>query len=251
MLPPGSSKGKSLFVNLLPYLGKTELWQRVDYSDENGAAFLMPISISTYNCPSDPTPRVITITVGKSAKPVAGANYSACSGVWLGDAGFNGLFRTLKRTSYYDSGPVTVAQITDGMANTAAVSEIRRANGVSRRLTVAWQTPKGFGKGELEALCAVCAGLPADPSAFGWRGSPWRGLRWFEADYSATLYNHALTPDNPTCLNGNAVLSALSTATSYHPGAVNLLYGDGHIGQVDRGIDILVWRRLGGRDDGS
>ena len=34
----------------------------------------------------------------------------------------------------------------------------------------------------------------------------------------------------------------VTSARSYHPGGVNLLFGDGHVSFVGNGINLQVWR---------
>lgn len=143
MFPPGSSWGKSLFVNLLAHMERGDLAQRVDYADDHGADFLQGVLIPTYVCPSDSVPRLIT----SGGTPTAGTNYAASSGVWANDGGFNGLFRTLADFWPYDSGPIRAADVTDGLSQTTAVAEILRSDESGRRLRAAWYLPQALRTG--------------------------------------------------------------------------------------------------------
>lgn len=42
-----------------------------------------------------------------------------------------------------------------------------------------------------------------------------------------------------------------AAARSYHPGGVNVLFGDGHGTFVTNNVDLVVWRRLGAMNDGQ
>ena len=42
-----------------------------------------------------------------------------------------------------------------------------------------------------------------------------------------------------------------AAARSYHPGGVNVLFGDGHIVFIGDTVDLHTWRCLGARNDGE
>jgi type II secretory pathway pseudopilin PulG len=249
ILPPGSSGGKSLFVNLLPYIERRELADKVDDTSPRGADFLVSVVIPLYICPSDSAPHLLQ----GGATSVAGTNYAACSGIWANNEAFefDGMFRALGDCSPYVCGPITTAGVTDGLSQTAAVAELLRSDGTHARLRVQWELARHYVPGEIEALAAACRGLPANPSEDGWIGNAvGRGLPWHRgSSFAGTFYNHVLTPNNPTCLNENNVPSAASTASSLHAGGVFLLFGDGHVDFVDEQINLRTWRLIGGRSD--
>lgn len=247
MLPPGSSFGKSLFVNLLPNIERADLADRVNYVDPRGADFLNEIQISIYFCASDSAPRVMQSTSGGG---YAGTNYAASSGVWANESGFDGMFRVLHDFWPYDSGPIRSADVTDGLSQTASVGEILRSDGSGHRLRSAWFLPAYYAPGQMDELAAACRDLPGYPPAVGWEGNFWnRGTPWWQSNFCGTFYNHVLPPNQPSCLNQNNVPSAASSAGSQHGRGANVLYGDGHVTFVESGIDLSVWRRLGSRSD--
>lgn len=249
ILPPGSSHGKSLFVNLLPYIERNDLAQRVDYSAHDGAAFLESVVIPYYVCPSDAAPSLLI----HRDKGVAGTNYAACSGIWANNQRFiiDGMFRALGDCSPYVCGPITIADIRDGLSQTAAVGEIMRSDGTYARSRVAWELPAYFEPGEIEGLAAMCRGLPDYPPNEGWAGSPFeRGVPWHRgSSFVSTFYNHVLPPNNPSCLNHNSIISAVSSASSMHSHGVLLLYGDGHVQFTTDDVDTKLWRSIGSRND--
>jgi hypothetical protein len=252
MLPPGTSRGKSLFVNLLPYLEQNELWEQVDYNDPwHGADHLSAVVVHTYLCPSDPAPKLIGTASGRT---LAGTNYAGCSGTWVTDNPnfeFNGMFRSLEDCSPYVCGPVTSSKVTDGLSQTAALAEIIRSDGAGARLRAVWEMPHSYGPGEQEAFADACRALPPDPQLNGWRGDKLgRGVPWHAgADYSETYFNSVLTPNQPSCLNKNGVPDAASTASSFHPSGVAVLFGDGRVDCVGPTIDIQLWRSMAGCND--
>ncbi len=253
MLPPGTSSARSLFFNLLPYLERSDLAERVDHNDIfHGADFLDSVVIPYYVCPSDSVPGLVP----HRDYQFAGTNYAACSGSWVNDNPgfvFNGMFRVLEDCPPFVCGPVTTEQVTDGLSQTAALSEILRSDGSGSRLRVTWELAESFGPGQQEAFAANCRVLPAVPQSEGWIGNMFgRGIPWHRGgDFSATFYNPVLLPNNPSCLNKNTVPSAASTAGSQHPNGVSLLFGDGRVEFISETIDFELWRSMASRNDGQ
>lgn len=243
VLPPGSTQGRSLFVTLLPYVEQNDLARECEVG---GVESLKGKVISLFVCPSDSAPKVI-------ANGAAGTNYAGCSGSWSNDEyRFNGMFRTLEDMPHYGGGPISMADVSDGQSQTAMVSEILRAVGSPLRLRTNWQLPSYYEAGAIEDFAAACRGLPASPFTEGWLGDEWtRGTPWYDGGHFAcTYYNHVLPPNQPSCLNQTIVLSAASTSSSGHARGVLLLYGDGHVEFVSDAVDLILWRKLGRRDDG-
>jgi prepilin-type processing-associated H-X9-DG protein len=77
------------------------------------------------------------------------------------------------------------------------------------------------------------------------------------------MYSHHRVPNdfNPDCRTGNPfgdatnaewdLLALDGAARSFHPGGVNVLYGDGHVAFVKDSIAVSVWRALGTRNGGE
>ncbi len=79
------------------------------------------------------------------------------------------------------------------------------------------------------------------------------GRYWFFGGFGNSHYNHGGTPNDrrPSCspidMPGipDVYPGGLSPPRSYHPGGVNVLFGDGHVDWVSDSIDVLTWRALG------
>lgn len=146
--------------------------------------------------------------------------------------------------------------ITDGTSNTALVSESVRSGMVKRRKNVMWSLPHDpFSVDELQGFQELCLRVPENPGNYGWLGSHDKGSNWQKGEQGGlmlTLYNHALPPNSPTCVNGTSIDLGISPPSSDHSNqGVNLLYCDGHVGHVSDDVDPVVWQYLGSRNDTS
>jgi prepilin-type processing-associated H-X9-DG protein/prepilin-type N-terminal cleavage/methylation domain-containing protein len=201
--------------------------------------------IPVYVCPSDGA----VSHLGEPPLHVATANYA---GNYASAPQRNGEDGLLGMPVGKDSGWLKPRDVTDGLSRTAAYSEMLRADGSLHRLRTVWNLPQSMATAlpnELDAFANRCDSLPPDPSAFGWRGNPWKkGVPWFNCDRGIGLYNHVLPPNRPSCLNGTSVPYGAHTVASYHPGGANVVFGDGHLEFVSETIDREVWRDIGSRD---
>lgn len=203
---------------------KREILGCIEQPDE---AEVVPI----YACPSD--------TFGTGNLPKNQTCYEMNDGLWAADA--NGLARAKPQRR------VKPRDVTDGLSTTAAFAErlawpdwapqvvpptlfqdvwIRRI-----RNTAAFVS-------DLDAFADECR-LHALPPGPGWM-SVWG-------------YHHVMTPNQNSCFNGpqsqpEATNFLAVTATSQHPGGVNVLFADGAVKFVTDGIDRNLWRAVGTRN---
>ena len=76
----------------------------------------------------------------------------------------------------------------------------------------------------------------------------WSGERWSDGNNFYTRYQHIFPPQSPSCLlKGTQDYNSpvLVTATSRHPGGVNVLLGDGSVGFIKQTVSQKVWMALG------
>jgi prepilin-type N-terminal cleavage/methylation domain-containing protein len=238
-IPPGANgHGYSFHVTILPFMEFEPLhalFRDVDFSEDpaNAHESLRTMPVGAYGCPSD----YVTMQGGAQA----GTSYAGNFGCGVQKYGYNGLFRHLRL-----AGPVTYAQVTDGLSQTVAVSEILIGDGSGHRLRHNFYTllcdpsPEG-----LDVVATACQ----EGQWQSYNGQPLgittRGRPWLHGEVSVTMYNHVLGPNQPSCFNGGLTQEGVYSAASLHPGGVLALYGDGHIDFVAQQIDLAVWRSLG------
>ncbi|MGC8639022.1 MAG: DUF1559 domain-containing protein [Isosphaeraceae bacterium] len=156
-------------------------------------------------------------------------------------------------------GPFTIgvlpseSTITDGLANTAMVSE---------RLAGSFQSgtddpirdikhPSGLTGIFSQDSVFIPQCLEAPAANWGFTA----GRTWLVSTMSDTHYNHSGPPNDPrpTCLFSIADDNGfgLDPPRSNHPGCVGVLCGDGHVRSVTNGVSLQVWIALGTRDSGD
>ena len=245
--PPGRNAWPNVVsapARLLSYVEQTALHHLVNpnstLSDPQNVA-ASQTRVPLFLCPSDPANGQIAGMLDY------GINYVACNGVGAAlDAGGN-------PTVYYTIGtgdgifaqtPTKIAQVTDGLSNTAAFSESILSTGAA--------PPSGTAPTDVRfAVLEVPGGGDTTPAACDGMAGAWavdRGGQWINGHFGHTLYNHFYAPNANKWDCGNASGNkALTAARSYHSGGVNLLLGDGSVRFVSNGIALPSWRALATR----
>jgi prepilin-type N-terminal cleavage/methylation domain-containing protein/prepilin-type processing-associated H-X9-DG protein len=175
-----------------------------------------------------------------------------------------------------NAGFVRAQTIIDGMSTTALLSEhllaasdlmgtgppISPGAGTGRRalFPVAMQVVLDqTNTAGAQAFVAACKGLPATTTAT-FQGS--FGTQWLLSTDFATAnnaYMHFMTPNSSSCAGtpdasgfiSNSTwggIGAAITATSNHPGGVNVCFCDGSVKLVRDAIDLQTWWALGTRN---
>jgi len=243
--PPGREPRWSTHSQLLPFLEQGELFNALNfagvpwlhdpvYSAANRTA--LTTGVAGFLCPSD-TDQITELS------GLAHNNYRACAGTlplnlekdFLVPGG-----KGRNNGAFWFQSAISPSHFRDGASSTAAFSE--RCLGNSAR-----PDPRSdhYMTGSSVEACRG-AGLPAtsrlaDPYE-------WSGERWGDGNALYTRYYHILPPQMPSCLlagthdYGNPVVI---TATSRHPGGVNMLTADGSVRFVKETVAEPVWKALG------
>jgi len=208
-------------------------------------------------CPSDCGPQV-GYEDSWSTSFHSKISYHGCTGsIPVGKNGLSGIF-SFKSPMAISPSRIRTSQVTDGLSNTAAMSEGLRGIGHDEFhwLRTLWnpldQENRVFSEKDYGELIEICRNIPEDAHRNQWLGSQVRGSEWHPPSTGGvglTLYNHILTPNKPSCTNGGLFGTAISTATSDHFGnGVNVVFADGHVQYIHGDIEESVWRSYGTRN---
>ena len=154
--------------------------------------------------------------------------------------------------SYYD-GPFSYGVlpsevvITDGLSQTAFMSE---------RLGGSFSPGKNDSRRDLKSVTrglTIVSDAQYIPLCLADQPGTWNplaGRYWFYSGFVNTHYNHNGRPNDPrpTCVVPSLTdfaAGGLSPPRSFHPGTVNVLFGDSHIQIVTDTIEGNVWEAIG------
>ncbi|GIW89216.1 MAG: prepilin-type N-terminal cleavage/methylation domain-containing protein [Isosphaeraceae bacterium] len=226
----------AVHVALLPYLEQAPLYELLTRH-----ATAQAPQLGVYLCPSSPRPE----TEPAPGCWVTWTSYAANHGSGVQRFGYNGIVGTARSL-------VRPASITDGLSRTAALTEwclgtFDEGRRDPRRTL--FHTPERLdAPDELDRFAAACRDIDIHAARVG--GTP-KGQDWTWGDLGHTLYNHALTPNHPSCLNGTGYQIGAWTAGSDHPGGVHCGFADGHVEFVRESIQTAIWRAIASRSGGE
>jgi prepilin-type processing-associated H-X9-DG protein len=254
----------SALAQLNPYLEQTNIYNTMDLTQPIYVPPNFNISVTNqfavqqivklFLCPSD---RGIPVSEAYGEPVIGPTNYAVCVGTGMTNGGpplgtpwnSDGMFRAQR--------PLRIADVTDGLSNTAAMSESLLGDGDENASGPMPGDPQlvyaytGFGTPLSDSACA---------NATLWNVENRRGFMWASGEMRCASYNHYYTPNAPIydCVTndttpGVGIYTAVAfrAARSRHPGGVNVLLGDGSVHFVSQSVDLGVWRALATRAGGE
>jgi prepilin-type N-terminal cleavage/methylation domain-containing protein/prepilin-type processing-associated H-X9-DG protein len=275
----------SMKAHLLPYLENNAIYNSINFShhptwsigwggpspenyqgrEVNVTAYRQKVEV--FLCPSDNNPGNSDAVVGVSNYPDNHGTDRYFNNGWRP----NGVGVTPSRWDGAMNTPsgLSIRDITDGTAKTAVFSEWVKgtAGGFARRnaLTETYEidSPGGGSYGPqnpsaaptgLDAMVRACA-----VSAASARGNwDWKGEYWIWAESPrGGGYQHTGSPNSFACFYNDggytfrSIVNGPVSASSLHPGGVNVAFLDGGVRFISDSIDIKVWRALGTRNGGE
>ncbi len=264
-------RGFNHFVYLLPYMEQDNIAEGIDmdyavdrpagcFGEQQNFATLTAVKPDLFRCPSEPLKvsmlgpndvRAAGVTSFRGNHGRYGASDDRNDGFFLFPPRLP--FRIRKENSKWGLSPNDVL---DGLSNTAAMSERglgdQNANLYSKTGDAVAEPgiPAGdYDGADLASAQRLRTGCLASTSVVDVdsRG----GEVWYRGEWGNSLYNHVVPPNTKTVKrNSDNKAPGCHPATSYHPGGVNLMMGDGSTRFIRSSISAAVWSALGGRRDG-
>jgi prepilin-type processing-associated H-X9-DG protein/prepilin-type N-terminal cleavage/methylation domain-containing protein len=153
------------------------------------------------------------------------------------------------------------ADFRDGLSQTVGVSERLQGDwtrGPFRERGDYPRTPeeRWYWYSSVDEVAVACRALDRRAAAVESRG----GESWFLSGFHFTTFNTCATPNSPgDCaidpadepIHNRTITLGCFSASSAHPGGVNVLYMDGRVQFLRDGIDLRTWRALGTRNGGE
>jgi prepilin-type N-terminal cleavage/methylation domain-containing protein/prepilin-type processing-associated H-X9-DG protein len=246
---------------MLPYFEQSRLYDSINFAGNISGAAPGNVQNSTAQrtklrhaiCPADDD---------RLTNAEGHVNYAGCTGASpdMFPTVPDGLFAAVP-----DGPIVTFNDIGDGLSQTAAFSEkvkgigpinntVRDLRHPSASITQigrpgVWKTPKAtHDRCEANGPYGNAKLANMGPEGKMWHsGHPW-----------CARYNHVMTPNTWSCVfphpsNGTNLDNGggAFTASSYHPGGVNVAFADGSVRFVEDSIDMNVWWAMGTRTGGE
>lgn len=258
----GNNGSWSIHGRILPYLeqdgayGRVRLDQAWDSQLNTGVPTLR---IPTYHCPDDLNDQVRVTATG--APYVYPQNYGFNFGTWLvydPVAGYSG------DGAFYVNSRLQPADITDGLSNTLAASEVKAFTSYFRNTADPGPTVPDS-PAQLTPL-AVGAQFKLGPDVNDNTGhTEWPDGRVHHSGITTVFTPNTRVPylhtdgntydiDYNSRQEGQSVTQrtyAAVTARSYHPGLVNAVFMDGSVRPITNQVQRNIWRSLGTRAGGE
>jgi prepilin-type N-terminal cleavage/methylation domain-containing protein/prepilin-type processing-associated H-X9-DG protein len=277
----------SCHVALLPNLELGAVWNAMNFTDVFKATGGGPAQvgwplnttavmtvINGFLCPSD-LDRLLPITTASSGVPSAHVNYCTSRGsspdsvVLLGT--FNGMFIGADPSAQLNTRVFGFRDVIDGLSQTAMMAEkvkgmpaksgvqaIARDNllPTSNHYVVTASGANVTSPLPYYNLCkAVNQNTATLQTGQGYDSGPYQiGGAWHCGYVPQTGYTHVMPPNTWSCVangGGGANNQGAHTASSRHPGGVNVLFGDGSTHFIKSSISNVTWWALGTKANGE
>jgi len=260
---------------LAPYMDQANIYNSLNLNgplyDSNNSNQIRPENqkaastlVPAFLCPSDASQ---SFDSNYGVASLAPTNYAICIGTGLAPANDTAGSQFNADGIVYACSATNSAHITDGLSNTAIVSECLlgttpSSNGAGAVFGAPGVVPTGGVQRNYAYLADFLgsAGPVSDAncaSATAWNFEDPKGFLWLSGEPRVGSYNHYYGPNSPKydCISEfgttNYNTYGWHAARSQHIGGVNLTLADGSGRFVSNNIDMTVWRALATRAGGE
>jgi prepilin-type N-terminal cleavage/methylation domain-containing protein/prepilin-type processing-associated H-X9-DG protein len=266
----------SAFAQLNPYLEQTNIYNTMtltqplydpanNYNISTANQFAVQQIVNLFLCPADLGQPVVRSSdnggTGDYGVPTMGpTNYAVCVGSGMSTNGTNSFGSPLNSDGMFQGvQPLTYASVTDGLSNTACMSESILGQGqeaVQNTGTPPSPADPRYIFGYVGFGTPVTTGTCTPANFQYWNYEQLRGFSWATGEMRCASYNHYYPPNSTSydCINNDLqtyTAFGWRAARSMHTGGVNLLLGDGSVRFISNGIDPTIWQALATRSGGE
>jgi prepilin-type N-terminal cleavage/methylation domain-containing protein len=255
--PNGNQDGWSCQAQILPYLERNDLFDRIDFNSGYSQQLLIPgasgptrlsaVKVDVLMCPSELNRR---IRIGAGGPEHAPLNYGCNLGVWFV------YDRTTCMTGNGAFVPVTnisPGEYQDGRSNTMAFMEVKTYTPYYRNAGLANPPPPAIG-----GVCALGGQFKTDTGHTEWVDgrAHQTGCTTLFGPNAKVICNVGGIPYDVDWNNqqegvGTAPTYAAVTARSFHPNIVQAAMMDGSVHTFSNSIELGVWQALSTRNQGE
>jgi prepilin-type N-terminal cleavage/methylation domain-containing protein/prepilin-type processing-associated H-X9-DG protein len=253
-IPPSSNNATpdfSMKARLLPFIEQTATFNSLNMSFNTSNvrnATVRVMKINAFLCPSDgSTPSTnYTTALNGVATPVGFTNYANNVGIMRNPGGGVIDGPADKMAQATDGPDITFATITDGLSNTAMLSEWVMGKGVTPATNgqdglnmlyqMSIQEPTAYGPAP---VVAACLATPLSKKYNDQKGADWL----YHQMGNGGPYSHIMTPNKMNCIYSDGMHTDHGAigASSRHPGGVNVVLMDGSIKFIKDSISQTTW----------
>jgi prepilin-type N-terminal cleavage/methylation domain-containing protein/prepilin-type processing-associated H-X9-DG protein len=265
--------GWSVNSRLLLFVEQVPLYNSINYylplySAANTTAAAQTVGV--FVCPSEVSPQPFDNSYGTTAV----TTYGWCMGDWYVWGGFGNL---PPRCAFSPNLSRRAAEFRDGLSQTMIASEVRSRQ--SELIDLAWLGPPFNTPTIVQDPNLPPSQITPPPNALASISSPVAGghTAWADGSVDQSGMTTAWIPNRTVSLkfwagygddsnlsgsssdvdlmgtreaNGGPTFAAV-TSRSYHPGGVNVLFGDGRVRFIKDTINGITWRGLGTLEGGE
>lgn len=275
-LPPGRLKPRvwSQHIRMLPYLEESAVYGQIDFDEKIANQSLTKEQIEVFLCPSDSEDRLQDLGDAESQFDWGRNNYRGNAGSGVGmmylPAGMSGganeieladlNTKQLQNGVFLTNKAVKISEITDGTSHTAFFSEAVRGDAEDAHNEVPGDWFKiSTASVTTTQVYSTCAALNVATMNKGNSQFSKSGRNWVRGNYVTARYTHIMPPNERSCARSDGNINAddvndnggATTASSRHPGGVNITFADGSGRFATNDIDVNVWQAWGSRNGGE
>ena len=251
-LNPGWAKWSPI-ARALPHIEQQAVFDMINFNKAPGDSVNVParrLQFSWCRCPSDVRDglrETVAMNMAERGKNNYRANAGNKPGIYNNNQEKNnGIFVT------HDT--MQMAHVTDGASYTALYCEMILGDGNDNMVSAPgdwFRVPNG--NNSTNAMYDACKRININNKTGPTRQQSRAGRQWCAGNYVGGRYNHIMPPNTWSCTMGNSGTlnyqpngdGSATTASSHHPGGVNLCLADGSVRFVSENISLKTWWALG------